>query len=173
MASDYGVNFGFRRSEGRIAEGRLKVPASGTFRLGSLVAFDAAAPGYLKAATSNQIGAGGYVGLLVQEEVWDRSIYTPEEIDSYYLGVARNNRLAVITSGPGTKVWFKNTLSQTRADGRVISAVTMIDFSTPPGVGDYLAWNGTNFIKGTGITDSILRVTSTNGTDYAEAVMVA
>lgn len=174
MASDYGLNFGFRRSDETmlVREGRLKVPATGTFRLGSLVEFDPAAAGYLKVAPASAVGEGGTVGLLVQEEVWDRSIYAPHTIDSYYLGIARNNRLGVIAAGAGAKVWFKNTAAQTRADGRVISAVSMVDFTTPPAVGDYLTWSGTQFAKsGTGFADSMLRVTLTNGVDYLEAVL--
>lgn len=174
MASDYGLNFGFRRSDESVMnhEGRLKVPATGTFRLGGLVMFDTASAGYLKAGTANVIGEGGTVGLLVQEEIWDRSVYAPSTIDSFYLGIARNNRLAVIASGAGTKVWFKNTAAQTRADGRVISAVTMVDFTTPPAALDYLTWDGTKFVKsGTGVADSMLRVTLSNGVDYLEAVL--
>lgn len=173
MASDYGLNFGFRRSDESVLtrEGRLKVPTTGTFRLGSLVTFDPANPGYLKAAAANEVGEGGTVGLLVQEEIWDRSIYAPTRIDSFYLGVARNNRLAVLVSGPGGKVWLKNTAAQTRADGRVIAAVQMVDL-TAVAVKDYLAWDGTKFVKGTGASDSMLRVTLTNGTDYCEAVLV-
>lgn len=173
MASDYGLNFGFRRSDESVLnrEGRLKVPTTGTFRLGSLVMYDTANAGYLKAATSGAVGEGGSVGLLVQEEIWDRSIYAPTRIDSFYYGVARNNRLAVIASGAGTKIWLKNTASQTRADGRVIAAVQMMDL-TGVGVLDYLTWDGTKFVKSTnGVSDSMLRVTLTNGTDYVEAVL--
>lgn len=176
MASDYGNNFGFRRSDESVLvrEGRLKVPTTGTFRLGSLVAFDPATLGYLRVADSGEVGQGGTVGLLVQEEIWDRSIYAPTRIDSFYYGVARNNRLAVIVSGPGGKVWFKNTAAQTRADGRAIAAVTMVDLTSgTPAVMDYLTWDGTKFAKGTDITDSMLRITLTNGTDYCEAVLVA
>ncbi len=175
MASDYGLNFGFRRSEEgtRSSEGRLKVPAAGTFRLGSLVMFDPANPGYLKVGTANVVGEGSTVGLLVQEEIWDRSVYTPSIIDSWYLGVARNNRLAVISAGPATKVWFKNTAAQTRADGRAIGAVQMVDFTTPPVINDYLTWTGTNYAKSGGnvVTDSMLRVTLSNGVDFLEAVL--
>lgn len=174
MASDYGLNFGFRRSDEtvRVSEGRQKVPVTGTFRLGSQVEIDPANPGYLKVSPSGtDVTGGGYVGLLLQEEIWDRSIYAPTRIDSFYYGIARNNRLAVITSGPGTKVWFKNTAAQTRADGRVIAAVTMVDFTTPPVVGSYLTWNGTNFLVGTS-ANSLMRVTLTNGVDYVEATLV-
>lgn len=171
MASDYGLNFGFRRSDESVLnrEGRLKVPTTGTFRLGSLVAFDPANPGYLKAAAANEVGEGGTVGLLVQEEIWDRSIYAPSRIDSFYYGIARNNRLAVISSGAGAKVWLKNTGAQTRADGRSIAAVTMVDL-TGVVVMDYLTWDGTKFVEGTQ-ANSMLRVTLTNGTDYVEAVL--
>lgn len=173
MASDYGLNFGFRRSDESVLtrEGRLKVPTTGTFRLGALVTFDPASPGYLKVAAANEVGEGGTVGLLVQEEIQDRSIYAPTRIDSFYYGVARNNRLAVVVSGPGGKVWLKNTAAQNRADGRAIAAVTMVDL-TGVAIKDYLAWDGTKFVKGTGAADSMLRVTLTNGTDYCEAVLV-
>lgn len=179
MASDYGLNFGFRRSDEsyRVAEGRLRTPATGTFRLGSLVMMDAANPGYLKAATANAVGEGGTVGLLVQEEDWNPSIYgiDPSKIDSYIKGVAKNSTLSVITSGAGTKIWLKNTPAVTRADGRAISAVTMF---TPTSVVllDYLTWDGTKFVHSTaGLSDSMLRVTSLNtataGSEYLEAVL--
>jgi len=173
VASDYGINFGFRRSDESLLtkESRLKVPTTGTFRHGSLVTFDPANPGYLKAATADEIGEGSTVGLLTQEEAWDRSIYGPDRIDSFYLGIARNNRLADICSGAGAKVWLKNTAAQTRADGRSIAAVTMVDL-TSVAVKDYLSWDGTKFVKGTDASDSMLRVTLTNGTDYCEAVLV-
>lgn len=174
MASNYGNNFGFRRSDESVLvrEGRLKVPTTGTFLLGSLVTFDPANPGYLKVGAANEVGEGATVGLLVQEEILDRSLYAPEQIDSFYYGVARNNRLAVITAGPGGKVWFKNTAAQTRADGRQIAAVQMVDFTTPPAVKDYLTWDGTKFTKSAnGDSDSMLRVTLSNGTDYVEAVL--
>ena len=176
MASDYGINMGFRRSDESVLhkESRLKVPTTGTFRMGSLVTFDPANPGYLKAAAANEVGEGETVGLLTQEEVWDRSFYGPEHIDSFYLGIARNNRLADICAGSGAKIWLKNTLAQTRADGRVIAAVTMVDLTTgAPAVKDYLTWDGTKFVKSSnGFSDSMLRITLTNGSDYCEAVLV-
>jgi hypothetical protein len=173
MASDYGLNFGFRRSDEsmRTSDGRLKTPATGTFRIGSLVTYDPAAPGFLKAAAANEVGEGATVGLLLQEDAWDRSIYQTKHLDSFGLGLALNNRNAVITSGAGTKVWFKNTAGSTRADGRVITAVTMVDL-TGVAVKDFLTWDGSKFVKGAGLSDSMLRVTvvdSANG--YVEAVL--
>lgn len=161
MASDYGLNFGFRRSDESVAvrEGRFKTPATGTFRLGSLVTIDPANAGFLKAAAANEVGEGATVGLLVQEEIWNRSIYETSHIDSFMLGVAYNNRPSVIVAGAGTKVWLKNTTAQTRADGRQIAAVTMVDL-TNVGVKDYLTWDGTKFVKSAnGLSDSMLRVT--------------
>lgn len=174
MASNYGLNFGFRRSDESMAirEGRLRTPATGTFRIGSLVTFDPAAPGFLKAAAANEVGSGGSVGLLVQEEQMFGSIYgqDPSNFDSFNLGLAKNNTLSVIWAGAGIKVWMKNTAGQTRADGRVISAVTMF---TPTGlvIGDYLTWDGTKYIEGTE-ANSMLRVTAVDvAAGYVEAVL--
>jgi len=81
-------------------------------------------------------------------------------LDSFGLGVAYNNRPSVIVAGAGTKVWFKNTLASTRADGRVIAAVTMVDFTIPPVPMGYLTWNGTIFTPaGATFANSMLRTT--------------
>ena len=178
MASNYGRNFGFRRSDESMAirEGRLRTPAAGTFRIGSLVAFDPANEGFLKAAAANQVGPGGTVGLLVQEEQMFGSIYSqdPANFDSYSLGLAKNNTLSVIWAGAGTKVWFKNTAAETRADGRQIGAVTMADL-TGVAVGDYLTWDGAKYIKSVAAdpsSDSMLRVTAVDvDGGYCEAVL--
>jgi hypothetical protein len=57
----------------------------------------------------------GYCGLLLQELDFERSIYESDvsSIDSFMKGVAKPNRLAIITSGAGTKVWLRNTAGQT------------------------------------------------------------
>lgn len=175
MASNYGPNFGFRRSDESMAvrEGRLRTPAAGTFRIGSLVAFDPAAPGFLKVAAANEVGEGSTVGLLVQEEQMFGSIYAmdPYMADSAMQGLAKNNTLSAIWSGAGVKVWFKNTGAQTRADGRSVAAVTMVDL-TGVAPKDYLAWDGTKFTKGTGVEDSMLRVTTVDvAGGYVEAVL--
>jgi len=175
MASDYGLNFGFRRSDESVAvrEGRLKTPATGVYLLGSLVKFDAASIGYLVQAAASDIGEGATVGLLVQEEIWNRSIYETNHLDSFSLGLAYNNRPSVIVAGAGTKVWFKNTAAQTRADGRVIDAVTMVDFTTPPDPMDYLTWDGTKFtVTAATFANSMLRVTASDDTNLTvEAVL--
>lgn len=148
MASDYGLNFGFRVSDEtrRSSMGRVKTPKTGPQLLqGTAVEVDTANPGYLKQSAANPHPLTGYCGLLVQEEAWDKPIYGPEYIDSFSLGFTYPNRLSVITNGPGTKVWYKNTAAQTRADGRAIPAVSMF-LSTAVAVGRGLAWNGTQFV---------------------------
>lgn len=176
MASNYGPNFGFRRSDEDMAirEGRLRTPATGSYHQGSLVTFDPANPGFLKAAAAGEVGDGGTVGLLIQEESHIGSIYGAAWIDEYSTrySIAKPNALSVIWSGAGTKVWMKNTPAVTRGDGRQIAAVTMVDL-TGVGIKDYLTWNGTQYAKGTGTTDSMLRVTAVDATNgYVEAVLV-
>jgi len=146
MASDYGLNFGFRVSDEsrRSSMGRVKTPATGALLLcGTAVEIDPANAGYLRAGAAGITLRTGASGLLVQEEAWDIPIYGPEYVDSWYLGVCKPNRLSVITSGPGTKVWFKNTPAQNRADGRQIAATSM--YTGTPVVGHGLAWSGTQW----------------------------
>lgn len=179
MASDYGLNFGFRRSDETMAirEGRLKVPSTGTFVQGECVVFDPANPGFLKRAAANEAAVPGYSGMLIQEEAWDRSIYGTQVVDSFSLHEVLNNRLATIWSGAGTKVWFKNTPAQTRVDGRVIPARGLLADPTTLAVGDRLGWDGTRYAEVSGLagapTNAHFIVTLANGVDYAEAVRLA
>lgn len=157
MASDYGLNFGFRVSDEtrRSSNGRVRTPKTGPALLcGTAVEQDPANPGYLRVMAGGRPFRTGTSGLLVQEEVWDRSIYGADVIDSFSLGTCLPNRLSVITSGPGTKVWFRNTPGQTRADGRVLPAVTMF-LTAGVAVGRGLVWNGTQWADAgtTAITD--------------------
>jgi hypothetical protein len=174
MASDYGLSFGFRRSDESMrsgTEGRLKVPAAGTFFQGDLVTFDPANPGFLKKAAANDPILAGYTGLLIQEEGWDASIYEAGPGDSYTRGRVRNGRLAAIWTGAGIKVWMKNVGASTRADGRSITERTILT-ATGLAVGDLLAWDGAKYVE-TGSADAAVgRVTLTNATDYAEAVLL-
>lgn len=175
MASNYGLNFGFRRSDETvrsIAEGRFKTPASGALLLGTAVKLDTAAPGYLKACAASDALIPGFSGLLLQEEIMIRSIYETEILDSFSLGVAKLDKLSVLTSGAGTKVWLKNTAAQTRADGRVIAAVN-IWTTTGVAVGNYLGWNGTTWAKTTTAGEEWMTVTSLDAANgYCEAVLV-
>jgi hypothetical protein len=149
MASDYGLAFGFRRSDEsvRVSEGRLKTPATGPVLLqGTAVEIDPVNAGYLRVAGAGVHKRPGTTGLLIQEEAWDRNILTESNwVDSYGLMFTKPNRLSVVTSGAGTKVWMKNIPAKTRGDGRVMNAVTMF-LSAGVAVGRGLAWNGTAFI---------------------------
>jgi hypothetical protein len=178
VASDYGINFGFRRSDESMAirEGRFKTPAGSALKLGTAVEIDPAAPGYLKQSAANAVGItrSGFAGILVQEEVHIRSAYEDQETDSFTRGVARADKLSVIYSGAGTKIWLANNAAQTRADGRVIDAVTIVTV-TGLAVGECLGWDGSKWVESDGTTiPHWLRVTAVSGsgaTGYVEAVL--
>ncbi len=164
--SDYGLNFGFLRSDESsrsAAEGRFKTPVGSALLLGTMVEIDPATPGYLKQSAVNGEVVTGFRGLLLQELEWDRSIYESDAagVDSLMKGVAKANRLAVITSGAGTKVWFRNTAGATRADGRVISGRTMATL-TSVAVGDELGWDGSKWVEVNGgtVTNAVMKVTA-------------
>ncbi len=150
MASDYGRNFGFLRSDEhvRFSEGGYRLPAEGDFRMGQVVEIDGENEGYMKLSDANVAAIPGVVGILLQELEHERSIYesSADLIDSRQMGVAKNNRLSIITGGAGTKIWLRNTESETRADGRVIDAVTMIDIDGL-GVTDGVCWDGEKFVE--------------------------
>lgn len=178
MASDYGLNFGFRVSDEsvRSSMGRVKTPKTGpNLLLGTAVEIDPANPGYLRQAAASAKPRTGTCGLLVQEERWDAPVYDQaiSFVDSFSLGVAYPNRLSVITNGPGTKIWLKNTGAQTRADGRVINAVTMF-VSTGVAVGHGLAWNGSAWVNVADPTDatSFMEVSYYDASrNYLEAIL--
>lgn len=178
MASDYGLNFGFRRSDesSRVSEGRFKTPTGedGILLLGSCVEVDPANEGRLRQAAADAAPRTGVCGLLVQEEVWDASFYEGAPLDSFSLNKSKPNRLSVITNGAGSKVWFRNTAQQSRADGREIAAVTIVDL-TDVSVGDELGWDGSQWIvvDGTTITNAhmeVVEVDEANG--YVEATLL-
>lgn len=172
MASDYGLNFGFRRSDESMAtrEGRFKTPATGTeLRQGSAVEIDPANAGYLKQCAANPAPVTGLRGLLVQEDSHIFSAFQEMGHDSYSLGLAKLNTLSVMWAGVGTKVWFRNTPARTRF-GRTAPAVTIVTL-TGVVVGDSLGWDGTKWVEGNGGTiPNWLTVTSVS-TDYCEAVV--
>lgn len=153
MASDYGLNFGFRRSDEslRLSEGRFKTPVASTLKLGTAVEIDPAAPGYLKQSGTNAAPVPGKSGLLLQEENHLRGTYETWGYDSFDMGVAKADTLSVITSGAGVKVWFKNTTGVTRADGRVTSTVTMFT-AAGLAVGERLGWDGSKWVESDGST---------------------
>lgn len=179
MASDYGLNFGFRRSDESNAtrEGRLKTPATGAALLiGIAVQNDPATPGFLKKCAANAAPITGFTGLLVQEESHLGSVFQNTPLlghDSIDLGTAKLNQLSTMWGGP-SKVWFKNTVAYARGT-RSKAAVTMVNLAGCA-VGDGLGWNGTNWVKESGSTTPrwmVLTVvdTTVSGAEYCEAVL--
>lgn len=172
MASDYGLNFGFRRSDESLSirEGRFKTPAGTALRLGTAVEIDPASAGYLKQSASNAAPVVGKSGLLVQEENHIPGLFEVPGHDSLDLGVAEADKYSIIWAGNGTKVWFRNTAAYSRA-GRTKAAVSMFTQGSVA-VGDRLGWDGTKWVEvdGTTITEAWLTVTAVS-TDYVEAVV--
>lgn len=146
--SDYGYNFGFRRSSdtNRITESRQRTPVGSSLLLGTMVEIDFANPGFLKQSANNAKLVSGVSGLLLQELEWLRTIYqSPANlVDSFMKGVAKPAQLAIITSGDGIKFWVKNTPGATRTDGRVITARTIVSPSIK--AGDSVGWDGTQWV---------------------------
>lgn len=172
MASDYGLHFGFRRSDEtyRVAEGRFRTPATGaSLLIGTCVEIDPANPGYVRPAAANAPARTGICGVLLQEE-FDVSIFEVGEVDSYMRGTAKKNRLSVITNGPGMKVWFKNVTGLNRADGRVTNSVNIVDL-TGVTVGSQLGWNGTRWAVAASPAAAHFEVTEVDpAKGYCEAV---
>lgn len=175
MASDYGINFGFRRSDEsvRVSEGRFRTPTTGAALLiGTAVQIDPAAPGYLKACASAAPIVPGVAGILVQEEVHIRSFYDYEVVDSNMLGVAKKGALSVITTGAGTKVWFKNSAARTLNDGRALPTINIFN-ATNVNLGSAIGWNGTQWALAAGAADAWATVTAvSNANGYCEAVLL-
>lgn len=181
MASDYGLNFGFRRSDESNAtrEGRYKTPASGSaLLLGAAVMIDSANPGRLKKAGANQAAIRGFTGILVQEESHLPSIFGAPGPglghDSIDLGAAKLDQLSVMWGGP-SKIWVRNTPAYARGS-RSKAAVSLFTPTTVT-VGDSLGWDGSKWlhVDGTTITKAWMTVTlldtSVSGSEYFEAVL--
>jgi len=177
MASEYGLNFGFRRSDEsvRVSEGRFRTPTTGApLLIGTAVEIDPSNPGFLRACAANAPLVPGVAGLLVQEEEHLRGIYeTPAGLmDSFNFGVAKKNTLSVITTGAGTKVWFKNSTTQNRADGRTVTGVTLL-VAAGLTLGSRLGWNGTAWAATTTAADQWMTVTAVDvAGGYCEAVLL-
>lgn len=175
MASDYGLNFGFRRSDESMAtrEGRFKTPATGDqLLMGTAVELDPANPGFLKASAANAAAVSGLRGLLVQEEAHLGSVFEAQPYlghDSIDMGLAKKDQLSVMWAGVGTKVWFKNTAAYARGT-RSRAAVQMVDL-TGVAVGDSLGWNGTRWVKVDATTTNAWLTVTNVSTDYCEAVV--
>lgn len=162
MASNYGLNFGFRRSDETmaVAEGRFKTPASGSpLLLGTAVEVDPSSAGYVKQSASGTKPVPGYRGLLVQEDAFIFGIYEKQWKDTSDLGVATLNGRCIIYAGAGTKVWFANTTTQTYPDGHQVAGVTMVTSLDSLSVGNYLTWTGSAWAAST-MTNATVNTTS-------------
>lgn len=174
MASDYGLNFGFRRSDEHLLsgrEGRQKVPATGTYKQGDFVTLDPANPGYIMKAAANTPIEPGYSGFLIQEDAWDHGIHDNQVMNSHYLADVKNARLCAIWTGAGAKVWMRNTDETTKIGGLTWPAVSRFTMGgTPLAIGDYLGWTGTTYAKVGSAATAVARITLSDGLKYIEAV---
>jgi hypothetical protein len=173
MASDYGLNFGFRRSDESMAtrEGRFKTPIAGTELLqGSAIELDPAVPGYYKQSAAGADPVSGLRGLLVQEEDHIFGAFVEHAHDSFSRGRAKKDQLSVMWAGIGTKVWFRNTDAYSRF-GREHEARQLVDL-TGVAVGDSLGWDGAKWIKAALPADAWMTVTNVSSdSTYCEAVL--
>lgn len=171
--SNYGRNFGFRRSgeDAATREGRIRVPKTGDFRQGMLVEIDPANPGFLKKLAAGEGIVPGVSGLLIQHDGWIGSIHENPGVDSRRYAKVRNGRLATIWSAQGVKIWVRNTPAETKFDDRAIDAVTVIT-ATGLTIGSQVEWDGDKFVVAASGTP-VGTVTATNGSDYAEIALLA
>ena len=168
MASNYGNGFGFRRSYLGVQEGRQKVPATGTFKQGDVVTLDPANPGFIKLAPANAPVSPGVTGLLVQEDSFLPGYFeNPIHGTNDFEGQVYNGRQCAIWTGDNLKVWYRNVPAKPARNGRpAVAAQTRIP-ATGLNVGDFIAWDGAKFVKGTDETTAIGRVTLA-AADYVE-----
>jgi hypothetical protein len=175
MASTYGYNFGFRRSDEsyRSSEGRFRTPATGApLLIGTAVKIDPAKPGYLTPAAANDPIVPGVCGILLQEEQPFNNVFELPVTDTHDLGLAKRDTLSVITTGAAVKVWYKNSAADARRPEVTYPAVTMSDL-TGVALGDKLGWDGTKFVKVAATSSAIwFTVTAVNtDTGYFEGVL--
>jgi hypothetical protein len=166
-------NFGFRSTENIVRESRLKT--ADTHRLGAPVVADAANAGQLKAAIQTT-AASPLAGILWYEAIQykgvDGALSVPADLDTVGSG-----QYAQVVRGPGVKVWFHNTSAKTLADGRVVSAVTVVKGVGSLAIGDTLCPNEAADVANglwreavPGTDPEWLTVTSVNtSTGYVEA----
>ena len=153
--SDYGQNFGFRRSDEHLRsgnEGRFRVPKTGVFKQGDLVTIDTANPGYVKKADANANLEPGFTGILIQEEVHLLPSPANKAKDTVV-----NRNLCSIWTGAGLKIWLRNTADRT---------IVAPDLA----VGDHVEWDGAKYVKST--DPGIGRVTAA-AAGYAEVSLAA
>ena len=185
-------NFGIRRFTNLVREGRFRGIESGTeLRLGTMVDIDPSDTDRIRQATATAIGAGGDTatdscGILWYEH--DSQTFNsppfggaagqlPQDLDT-----APNGRMVQVLSGPGAKVWLRNTDVNTTEPGLFFSntraAVNMVDglgTATPTvEVGELLGWNTSGYWDvTTTASEAFLRVTAVdNDLNTLDAVIL-
>lgn len=173
-------NFGFRRFTNIVREGRLRSPASGDpLRIGTFVEQDPNDPDRIREATLTAIGGGGDVrlnkcGILLYEH--DSQTYNDPRFGAAANQLVQdlwwvpNNRMVQVITGPGVKVWFRNTAEDTTEPGlnfpNTREEVIMVDglsLATPTvTVGELLGWDDTNdfYTVTTNAAEAFMRVTA-------------
>jgi len=172
-------NFGIRRFTNLVREGRFRAPESGTeLRLGTMVEIDPTDTDRIRQAVSTAINAGGDTatdscGILWYEH--DSQTFNsppfggaagqlPQDLDT-----APNGRMVQVLSGPGAKVWLRNTDVNTTEPGLFFTntraAVNMVEglgTATPSvTVGELLGWNTAGYWDvTTTASEAFLRVTA-------------
>lgn len=177
MASNYGPNFGFRRSDESMrsgTEGRQRVPATGTYKIGEIVELDAAAPGFVKRSAADAPIEPGFRGLLIQEDNWDAGVHDNQVFMTSDLDIVRNGNLCAIWTGAGLKIWLRNTAARAAGAGRrAVAGRTIVAGTFPTTIGQYLGWNGTAYAVVLTKDLAVARVTLTDGVAYCEATLLA
>lgn len=173
MASNYGPHFGVRRLDEDMAvrEGRFKTPATGSqLLLGTGVELDFTNPGFMRQAAAGRLLEPGVAGILIYEDQFlhkgsgAASIDANGRGDTADLAFAGVGRYAVLTTGAGIKVWFKNVPARTLPDGKTFPALTPVAGLGSGGValGAYLGWNGTQWATVAAAADAWFRVVTLN-----------
>jgi hypothetical protein len=178
MASNYGLNFGFRVSDESYRSGNVgdfMVPTTGIFTQGMVVEVDPANPGYIKKSAADAPVEPSFRGLLIQEDSFLHDIHTNQVKSSVDLAAVRNGALCSIWTGAGIQVWLKNTKATARLGQRPAAAVDIV-VAVGLNVGDFLSWDGAKFVKAASAAVAIGRVLHTNGpgagADYAEMALL-
>ena len=171
----YGDSFGFRRSNIEMwsgGEGRQRVPATGKFLQGDLVELDPAAAGFIKKSAANAAPAAGVRGLAIQESAHIGSVFDGAYPTQDRLETLKNGETLTILTGGGIKVWMKNRVASQRVGGQEVSARTIVDL-TGVAVMDFLAWDGSKYIKTATEANAVFRVTLVDATaGYVEGTLV-
>lgn len=146
---NFGDSFGFRRLTDDFmsgAEGGFKVLTGASLLQGDLVEIDPAHPGYLVKSASGAVLVPGFRGILVQrDEMLDPKLNRLPVVNTRDLSQIVPERHAIIMTGAGIKVWYKNLAADTRTGYRNYAAETRLDL-TGIVVGSTVGWDGSKYV---------------------------